>query len=374
MRPDVRQLKLDDASLAALWDTLDVRDAQQERRRDGDETRFAYRVRLLRLETHAGAADGGSIYAVAARMISRVGVSLLCSHVLHKGTRVSLRLLTMQNSWQTAAAKVRACRYIEGSANTHELDLIFDQPIDPASFAASAIRARVLLADDSLMARRLITHMLEPLNVEVTGVVDGAEAVKAALEGVYDLILMDWQMPEMDGLSAAQLLRQKGYLRPIVAITCKSRQADRESCLLAGCDDFIAKPPKRQELASVVQRTRPHPLVSALLHEDGMTELIDAFVVDLMHRSRGLEQAYNERDLDALLCVTRDLKGEAGGFGFPPITRAAAKLEAALEAGVKFAALRPLLSQLVRLCLAARPASCDAITQARLEAAAAGER
>lgn len=362
MARDMRQLKLDDAAITAILNRLDAQDARADAHRRLADPRFPYRVASLRVDVVASR-DVVDSYVVASRCIGRTGMSFLISQVLHNGNCCRIHLITNQNSWQKVSGKVSGCRYIEGSVCAHEVDVEFDQPIDPALFAPSAIRARVLLADDSAMARRLFAHLLQPLNVELVCVENGVAAVREALGRPFDLILMDTEMPQLDGLSAAKLLRQKGYIRPIAAVSSKTTDGDRDACLLAGCDEFIPKPPKRDRLADVVQRTRPQPLVSSCLHEPGMPPLIDEFVLDLLRRSSELEQAYHNRDLNLLAGLARELKGEAGGFGFESITTAAARVEAAIDRGVRLTELRPLLSHLVRLCLAARPATCDAASR-----------
>jgi len=271
-----------------------------------------------------------------------------------------VHLIGIQNNTEAAEARVIRCRYIQGTACAHDVDCTFERPVDPASFAATAIRARVLLADASPMAQRLLGHMLEPLNVELVSVTDGISAVQRALSEPFDLILIDSVLPKLDGLKAVQFLRKKGYLRPICAISTRTTSADRDACLLAGFEEFLAKPVKREQIESVIQRTRPQPLVSSLRHKADMRPLIDEFVLDLLDRATQLEAAFGEEDRDQLAAVVMGLKADAGGFGFELITTAAGEIESALAGGVQIEKLRPQLSRLVRLCQAARPATCDA--------------
>ena len=207
------------------------------------------------------------------------------------------------------------------------------------------------------MSQKLYGHLLETMNVELTCVGNGVEAVQRALSATYDLILMDIEMPELDGLSAVRLLRGKGYLRSIVAVSARTDEADREGCLHGGCDDFLGKPVTREALATVVHRNKPEPLVSALLHEPGMMELIDDFVHGLPRTITRLEAAFGGHNLEELGREARLLKGEAGGIGFDPITTAAVAVEEVLKHGAGTSEVRGKLSELIRLCLAARPAT-----------------
>ena len=104
---------------------------------------------------------------------------------------------------------------------------------------------RILLAEDNDINALLATTLLEAAGYEVSRVENGAKAVKAAEERAFDLILMDVQMPVMDGLKASRLIRDLGgraATTPIVALTANAMQADRDACLAAGMDDFITKP------------------------------------------------------------------------------------------------------------------------------------
>jgi CheY-like chemotaxis protein/anti-sigma regulatory factor (Ser/Thr protein kinase) len=116
---------------------------------------------------------------------------------------------------------------------------------------------RVLLAEDGRDNRLLITHLLQRLGATVCAVEDGQHAVDAALaargtDEEFDLVLMDMQMPVLDGYEATRALRRSGYDGPIVAITAHAMSRDRERCLEAGCSDFLTKPVERERLAEVV--------------------------------------------------------------------------------------------------------------------------
>ena len=106
---------------------------------------------------------------------------------------------------------------------------------------------RVLLAEDSHDNQRLISYHLESMGVEVELATDGRiavdKAMAAAAEGrAFGLILMDMQMPEMDGYAATHELRTRGYAGPIVALTANAMEQDRERCVEVGCDQFLSKP------------------------------------------------------------------------------------------------------------------------------------
>jgi len=115
---------------------------------------------------------------------------------------------------------------------------------------------RVLLAEDGPDNQRLISYHLKKAGAEVTIAENGriaAELVeKAPLQ--FDVVLMDMQMPELDGYGATKRLRAGGYRRPIVALTAHAMEGDQRKCLDAGCDDYATKPINRQLLIEVTER------------------------------------------------------------------------------------------------------------------------
>ncbi|MCX6673279.1 MAG: ATP-binding protein, partial [Methanothrix sp.] len=118
---------------------------------------------------------------------------------------------------------------------------------------------RILLAEDNPVNQKVALAMLKKLGCRTDVVANGLEAVKALQTAFYDLVLMDCQMPEMDGFEATRAVRQKESAAkspsiPIIAMTASAMQADREKCLQAGMSDFIAKPVQPGELAEMLAR------------------------------------------------------------------------------------------------------------------------
>ena len=116
---------------------------------------------------------------------------------------------------------------------------------------------RVLLADDGRDNVRLFSAMLRKSGVEVETVDNGQSAVKAIINAHkagrgFDVVLMDMQMPVMDGLEATRKLRRMGYAGPIIALTACAMNGDRQSCIDAGCDDYLTKPIDRHTLLASV--------------------------------------------------------------------------------------------------------------------------
>lgn len=116
---------------------------------------------------------------------------------------------------------------------------------------------RILVAEDNPSNQKLISILLQKIGVEVTIAEDGQIAVDKALEGAYDLILMDMQMPNLNGYDASRQLRNKGCTTPIIAVTANAMMGDEEKCVEAGCDGYISKPIDRAKLSEVVARYIP---------------------------------------------------------------------------------------------------------------------
>ena len=118
---------------------------------------------------------------------------------------------------------------------------------------------RILLAEDNAVNRRVALKTLERLGYRADAVVNGAEALEALARRRYDVVLMDVQMPEVDGMEAARLVRDPGsdvldHAVPIVALTAHARSEDRVACLAAGMDDYLSKPIRPEQLAAVLAR------------------------------------------------------------------------------------------------------------------------
>ncbi|MDD4736742.1 MAG: response regulator [Kiritimatiellae bacterium] len=121
----------------------------------------------------------------------------------------------------------------------------------------SATPIRILLAEDEIINQKMALHILKSLGCEGKAVDNGLAVIEAVRNGCYDLILMDMQMPEMDGIEAAQKLREQGCSIPIVALSANTSKDALDEVLKAGMNDFIQKPITRDKLAPIIQRYGP---------------------------------------------------------------------------------------------------------------------
>jgi CheY-like chemotaxis protein len=238
----------------------------------------------------------------------------------------------------------------------------------------------VLLVEDAPESQILVAAILRSMGATVRVVGNGRIALENAREALregrpYDVILMDMQMPELDGYDATATLRSEGYRGAIVALTAHGMTGDREKCLAAGCDDYLTKPIDRKNFAATVTRfiagsrvqvgvadtvqgpvtvsSRHSPLVSELADDPDMVGILADFLETLGRRAAALEFAILHDDKPSLMRLAHQLKGAAGGYGFPSITEQAKVVCGALESGDR-ELLIDAVDMLCTLCLRAR--------------------
>ena len=210
--------------------------------------------------------------------------------------------------------------------------------------------SRILVVDDGDTNRKLIRLVLLRAGVEVETAENGQQAVTSALNQHYDLILMDMQMPVMDGYTATRRLRSAGITVPIIALTAHAMRDDESRCLEAGCSGYLTKPidPDRliealiQALTGGLASNQPDATDSqALPHarlrcslpiEDAeFLEIVREFVGRLRGRVAEMQAAFVTLDYELLGQLTHWLKGTGGTAGFVPLTQASAQLELAIK-------------------------------------------
>lgn len=244
-------------------------------------------------------------------------------------------------------------------------------------FESSELKGRVLLAEDGVDNQILIAHMLRSRGFEVQIAADGESAVEQARTAIdagdpYDVVLMDMQMPVLDGYGAASRLRRHGYANPIIALTAHALPGERERCIAAGCNDYLSKPIRRDLLVQTVvnymtmenadvavpdesRTVADNSLRSEFADDPELGTLVAGFIESLPERLSTLQVAAREGELDSLCRLAHQLKGAAGGYGFPELSEAAEKLEtsakqseSADEAAEKIAELSVICDRIAR--------------------------
>jgi CheY-like chemotaxis protein len=219
------------------------------------------RFDLAVLDMHMPEMDG----VMLAREIRRLHPAQTMPLVLLSsiGAREGMEVPALFDAYLTKPAK--PAQLLEVLAGFFRAAPVAARAVSAHPFVAAAIslatRAdRVLLAEDNVVNQKVALLMLARSGFRADVAANGSEALAAVQRQRYDLVLMDVQMPEMDGLEAARRIRAlfpERQDRPwIIAITANAMQGDREACLAAGMDDYISKPIKTEELAAAMERGR----------------------------------------------------------------------------------------------------------------------
>ena len=218
------------------------------------------------------------------------------------------------------------------------------------------LSGRVLLVEDGADNRRLIALRLRHLGASVTIAENGRIALERLAAESFDLVLMDLQMPEMDGRNAVARLRRDGSTVPVVALTACAGAADREECLAAGFDDYLTKPIDKSRLQTCLARYlaceadgAQAPLTSLMADDLEVKDLLADFVRILPGKVRELNEIAGIRDRVALQKFAHQINGAAGGYGFPQITRCAGELETLLQAHASWESIMHAVTSLANL-------------------------
>jgi CheY-like chemotaxis protein/HPt (histidine-containing phosphotransfer) domain-containing protein len=237
----------------------------------------------------------------------------------------------------------------------------------PQSGPSARLNGRILLAEDGADNRNLLSCYLQTAGGEVTLAENGriaCELEAQARQGgnPFDLVLLDMQMPELDGYGAAAKLRAAGFKGPIVALTAHAMADDRDKCIRSGCSDYLSKPVDRLRLIQVVAQNMarangpdakpdasPPPDTDAATADQAaiaeifgdtpearetredqaiLQKFLPQFIDHLPAQVAQIQSLLSRRSVDELARAVHQIKGTAGMYGFPEVSELAARAEA----------------------------------------------
>jgi signal transduction histidine kinase/DNA-binding response OmpR family regulator len=237
------------------------------------------------------------------------------------------------------------------TAMTQPRQIEYSHPVSDSPVGAICRDMRVLLAEDNLINQRLAVRLLQKRNCTVEIVKTGREVLAALKKDTYDVVLMDLQMPEMDGLETTAAIRQEekrtGLHLPIIAVTAHAMKGDRERCLASGMDGYIAKPILGQDLYLEIERvtlslakvstssvtSNDPPFDQILLRkrldndDQLLREVVDIFQKNHAVLVQAISQAIQKSDPQALVTATHALKGALATFAAKPALDLVCRLE-----------------------------------------------
>jgi CheY-like chemotaxis protein len=219
----------------------------------------------------------------------------------------------------------------------------------PAPLPVNPRGLKILLAEDNAVNRMVATHMLQKMGHRITVAVNGYEALEKWKAIPFDVILMDIQMPEMDGFTATRKIREgeQGTQThaPIIAMTAHAMKGDRERCLAAGMDGYVPKPLSRVALEQAITEVVPagswwkpaslpeitwdvaRTLSGLGGDEKLLSEVVSIFLNGIPHHLASLQQAITEGDAKTVEEIAHTLRGELGYLEIAEISRQARELE-----------------------------------------------
>ncbi len=294
------------------------------------------------------------------------------------GVEAKMRLLRWVDAYLSKPLKPRELAAVllacVGAAT--ELESVEEQPEEPDAVEAQpgTPAARVLVAEDHEVNRELARVLLERCGCEVVTTVDGAEALQAATASVYDLIFLDLQMPNLNGLEAAKRMRSQGVRAPLIAMSASVLSQEREQCRKAGMNDFLPKPFRKSDVQELLARylagrfraeatpesaaagepgrvfDQEQALAACLGDRAVLARLLGAFLAKLQEQLPAIRGAAGSGDAEKVRQEAHALKGAALNLHAAELSQQAAALEAAGKAGrlAEASALLPRLEEAAR--------------------------
>ncbi|MFL5771541.1 MAG: ATP-binding protein, partial [Flavisolibacter sp.] len=284
------------------------------------------------------------------------------------GLSIVKQLVEMQNGSIYVNSELN-----KGSTFTVELDYkipdmaqLYSEALADQEEQVPLQKIKVLIAEDNPMNQQLVRHLMRSWSIDYTMVENGIEAIDALAKGSYSIVLMDIQMPEMDGYTATTVIRNEMKRDvPIIAMTAHAMVGEKEKCLQLGMNDYVSKPIKETVLYNIIARHAQHipehgPQLNHIsleyLHQisgndrNFEKEILRQFLQQAPSELSELEQSISQRNFDQVRRIAHSMKSTVGYVGLadelhPTLERI--EKEAASENGMHF---RPDFEQVNERC------------------------
>jgi PAS domain S-box-containing protein len=217
-----------------------------------------------------------------------------------------------------------------------------ERPAEPEAAVGTGLPLRILVAEDNAVNQQVAQLVLKKLGYRADVAADGREALEALERQRYDVVLMDVQMPEMDGLEATRRIHQRwaeGSRPRIIAVTANATREDRDACLAAGMDDYISKPIRQEELAAALAHSparRPEWVLDpagldrlrrAVGGDRAVAELAETFFTDTNDLLLGLRESIDRGSAEEVRRGAHSLKSTSASFGASQLSELSRQLE-----------------------------------------------
>ena len=272
--------------------------------------------------------------SISSNLATALGGKLTCVSQQGRGSHFTL---TLDNKQENAVV----------INNMEEAGILSHAPQQSA--AIKALAGSILLVEDNPDNQELIVLYARRTGAKIDIADNGRAGVDMALARGYDLILMDMQMPVMDGVEAIRVLRQSGYTRPVVSLTANAMVSSREKCIAAGANDYLVKPVNVTQFYNILNKylpeagattgTRPDmneqddDEYAEIYNSPAFLAIVDRFKQNLPQLMAELSAAVREEDWELAQSRSHDLKGTGGTVGLPEITEVAGRMNARIISG-----------------------------------------
>ena len=327
LRPQDMRVLVDELNRKSQLQHVEV-----ERRR----TRYPFNTGEVSVQVrHPNGAE--TTYRMLTRNLNSHGIGFILGRFVYLNTVCAIELPTLDHERITVTGKVVHCRHLSGVV--HELGVAFDRPIEVENFIASLQQARdeaaakpqltgrVLIVAEFASERRLLAHLLDDLGLASVEAGNDTDMLSKLSADKFDLLVIDTDSTEDDGMSLLGAARKAGFNRPILALSINSSESARADAQMCGFAGLISKPLDATQLLLHLSKSMPQiqgPIASTFANDPAMKPIVQLYVNEAITHSSTLSLAMESATLTTVTRLLKHLKGTGSSYGFDIVTRLAA--------------------------------------------------